>query len=98
MAKAALKNILFFLLIFLLNTGCKKDLKKDCSEVTVTLKANSCKHVGIILSDGTLFPSDDLPNQYAVEGNKICILFNFWDDPSVCACCGGTKISIIAIH
>jgi len=93
-----MKNIIAILLIFSLSIGCKKTAPNGCTEVTVTLTANSCKHVGIILSDGTMFPSDDLPAQYAVEGNKICILFNFWNDPATCACCGGTKISVIAVH
>jgi hypothetical protein len=97
MTKAALKVIIIFFSILLINTGCKKDLTKNCTEVTVTLTANSCKRVGIILSDGTIFPCDDLPDKYAVDGNKICILFNFWNDLSTCACCGGTKISIIAV-
>jgi hypothetical protein len=93
-------RIFFFILIFFSCYGCKKSAAKidNCTNVIVTLKASSCKHVGIILSDGTLFACDDLPDKYAIEGNKICILFNFWDDPSMCACCGGTKISIIAVR
>lgn len=91
-------KIFALIIIILLCFGCKKSAKNNCTNVTVTLKAPSCKHVGIILSDGTMFACDDLANQYAVEGNKICILFNFWDDPTVCACCGDTKISVIAVY
>jgi hypothetical protein len=92
-----MKILLPFLFSLCLLFGCKKTTD-NCTDVTVTLKANSCKQVGITLSDGTIFPCDDLPNQYAVEGKRICILFNFWEDLSTCACCGGTKISIIAVR
>jgi hypothetical protein len=93
-------KIIPLILIILSCYSCKKSTGKidNCTNVTVTLKAPSCKHVGIILSDGTMFACDDLPDKYAIEGNKICILFNFWDDPALCVCCGGTKISVIAVR
>jgi len=90
-----MKNLLFFIFFLFILSGCKK--LNNCTNVTVTLTANSCKQVGVII-DGTTFACDDLPIRYAVEGKKICILFNFWDDPSTCVCCGGTKVSIIAVR
>ena len=93
-------KIIAIILIISSFTSCKRSsiVAENCSNVTVTLKATSCKHVGIILSDGNIFACDDLPDRYAVEGNKICILYNFWNDAAVCACCGGTKISIVAVR
>ena len=91
-----MKRILIISFSFLLFAGCKKSAD-NCTNVVVTLTASSCKGVGVII-DGTKFACDDLPDQYAVEGKKICILYSFWDDPKMCACCGGTKVSIISVH
>lgn len=79
-------------------SGCKKSKEsKECTTVTVTLKASSCKHVGVIVN-GTAYPSDDLPDQFAVEGKVICIEYAFWDDPKECPCCGGRKVHVISVH
>ena len=80
--------------IFLFN-GCHKS--SGCTNAVVTLSAPSCKHIGVIL-DGVKYPSDDLPSQYAIDGLQICIEYSFWDDPAMCACCGGKKVHIIAVH
>ena len=75
--------------------GCKKS--KTCTNVTVTLSTSSCKGVGIILN-GIKYASDDLPSQYAVDGNNICIEYSFWEDLRMCPCCGGTKVHVISVH
>lgn len=91
-----MKKIIFPLFIFLIFFGCKKS-SDNCTNVIVTLSAPSCKHVGVIIN-GTKYPTDDLPVQYAVEGKNICIEYSFWDDPAMCPCCGGRKVHIIAVH
>ncbi len=91
-----MKNALLSLFISLTVFGCKKS-SGNCTNVIVTLTAPSCKHVGVIIN-GTKYPADDLPDQYAVEGKNICIEYSFWDDPKMCACCGGKKVHIIAVH
>lgn len=91
-----MKKLIFCLFIFTSFFGCKKSTH-NCTNVIVTLSAPSCNHVGVII-DGTKYPSDDLPDQYAVEGKHICIEYSFWDDPKMCPCCGGRKVHIIAVH
>lgn len=91
-----MKKITFVLIIFLAFLGCKKS-PGNCTYVKVTLSAPSCRKVGVIIK-GTKYPSDDLPDQYAVEGNNICIEYSFWEDVSMCMCCGGKKVHVIAVH
>lgn len=91
-----MKSTLLYLIILLTIFGCKKP-PGNCTNVTVTLTASSCKHVGVIIK-GTKYPTDDLPDQYAVESKHICIEYSFWDDPKMCACCGGKKVHIISVH
>ena len=87
------------LLVFLLFTGlysCKKNTS-NCTNATVTLKATNCKHVGVIIGK-TTYPTDNLPNMYAIEGKNICIEYSLYDDPKMCMCCGGTYVHIINVH
>jgi hypothetical protein len=85
--------VLTFCLAFL---GCKK-ATGNCTDVKVTLSAPSCRKIGVIIK-GIKYPSDDLPDQYAVEGKNICIEYSFWDDVTMCPCCGGKKVHVIAVH
>jgi hypothetical protein len=91
-----MKKVLLYFFIFPAFFGCKKS-PGNCTTVNVTLSAPSCKHVGVIIK-GTKYPADDLPGQFAVEGKNICIEYSFWDDPTMCPCCGGRKVHIIAVH
>ena len=91
-----MKKIILYLFIFLSFFGCKKS-SHDCTDVVVTLSAPSCSHIGVIIK-GTKYPSDDLPNQYAVEGKNICIEYSFWDNLKMCPCCGGARVHVIAVH
>ena len=61
------------------DSGCQKpfDTDDNCTNVKVTLSAPSCKRVGVIIS-GTIYPADDLPDQYAVDGKNICIQYSFF--------------------
>ena len=92
-----MKKILLSLFFCLTIFSCKKSTEKNCTNVTVTLKASSCKGVGVIIN-GMKYPTDDFPEQYAIEGKNICIEYSFWDDPKMCPCCGGKKVHIIAVH
>ena len=83
----------FFLLIILGGyLSCSKANK--CETAIVTLKANSCNKVGLIIN-GTMYPSDDLPDQYAIEGKVVCLHYSFWDDLKMCPCCGRKKVHVI---
>ncbi len=75
--------------------SCSKANK--CETAIVTLKSNSCKKVGLIIN-GTMYPSDDLPDQYAIEGKEVCLHYSFWNDPRVCPCCGGKKVHVIDVQ
>ena len=94
-----MKKAIPFLFIFCSFFGCQKPYESEdnCTNVKVTLSALSCKHVGVIIN-GTKYPADDLPDQFAVEGKFICIEYSFWDDYNKCQCCGGRKVHIIAVH
>ena len=89
-------KLIIGLSILLSLSSCKKSSDR-CTNVTVTLTAPSCSQIGVILN-GIKYPSDDLPAQYAIEGNNICIEYSFWDDPKECPCCGGTKVHIISVY
>lgn len=90
-----MKNLLLLSSLFLMITSCNK--RSSCTNAIVTLSAPSCDRIGVILN-GVKYPSDDLPSQYAIDGKQICIEFSFWADPKMCACCGGKKVHIIAVH
>ena len=92
-----MKSIFFVFLFILLVSSCKKNLNTDCTSVTVTFKATNCKHVGVIIN-GTTYPTDDLPDQYAIDGKNICIEYSIYDDPRMCICCGGAYVHIIKVH
>ena len=94
-----MKQALVFVLILFAFSGCQKPFDRDhtCTNVKVTLSAPSCKRVGVIIS-GTIYPADDLPDQYAVDGKDICIQYSFYNDETKCGCCGGKKVHIIAVH
>lgn len=92
-----MKNILLSLFFSFTIFSCSKSTEKNCTNALVTLKAASCKHVGVIIN-GKEYPTDDLPDQYAIEGKNICIEYSFWDDLKMCPCCGGKKVHIIAVH
>ena len=92
-----MKNIIAILLIFSLSAGCKKNSSKSCTDAVVTLVPDPCKHVSVIFN-GKTYSTDDLPDQYAVEGKNICIEYSLYEDVRLCVCCGGTKAHIIAVH
>ena len=86
---------LIILLIVVFVTGCKKN--HNCTRAEVTLTAPPCSHVGVILN-GTQYQTDDLPDQYKVEGKIICIEYSFYEDLRLCVCCGGTKVHVVAVR
>ena len=92
-----MKRIVFIIILFSCYSCKKSASKTDCTQVTVTLTAPSCKALGVII-DGTKYAADDLPPEYAQEGRRICIEYSFWYDPALCACCGGKKVHVIAVH
>ena len=92
-----MKNALLYLFFSLTIFGCSKSTERNCTNVSVTLKAPSCKGIGVIIN-GVEYPTDDLPEQYAIEGKRICIEYSFWEDPKMCPCCGGRKVHIIAVY
>ena len=95
--RIVMKTIHFAFLLLILFTSCKKNSNTDCTNAIVTFKATNCKHVGVIIS-GTTYPTDDLPDQYAIDGKNICIEYSIYDDPRMCMCCGGTYVHVIKVH
>lgn len=86
-------------LLFILFTLCISACRKDkCTDAFVTLKgATACKDTSIVIS-GITYRSDNLPSQYAIEGNHICIQYYLYEDRKMCLCCGGTIVHIISVH
>jgi hypothetical protein len=86
---------LLFIVFSLILSSCKKN---NCTDAIVTLKhASACRDTSLIIN-GTIYRTDNLPVQNAVEGSHICIQYNLYGDPKMCACCGGTKVSITSVH
>ena len=92
-----MKGIFFVFLVLLLSASCRKNSNVDCTNATVTFKATNCRHVGVIIN-GVSYPTDDLPDQYAIDGKNICIEYSIYDDPRMCSCCGGTYVHVIKVH
>lgn len=90
-----MKSLIFSLFFILIFSGCQKS--HGCTDVTVTLTAPSCKHIGVIINS-KIYPTDDLPDAYAVEGKHICIEYTLYEDLRLCACCGGTVAHIIKVY
>jgi hypothetical protein len=91
-----------YLLIFLLSLGliasCSKGNKDndDCVAVTITQSGTPCGAWGIkVASD--VYPSNNIPSQYQQEGVAVCVVYELYQDPRVCACCGGTWADIKSI-
>lgn len=92
-----MKKFIFLFFVIALFLSCRKNTNNDCIDAIVTLKATNCKHVGVIIK-GITYPSDDLPDQYAIDGKDICIEYSLYDDPRMCVCCGGTYAHIIKVY
>ena len=92
-----MKRLFFVFLVIWLSSSCRKNTNVDCKNATVTFKATNCKHGGVIIND-TTYPTDDLPDQYAIDGKNICIEYSIYDDPGMCMCCGGTYVHVIKVH
>ena len=92
-----MQKFFFLFLIIALFISCRKNTNSDCTNATVTLKATNCKRVGVIIK-GIAYPTNDLPEQYAIDGKSICIEYSLYDDRRMCVCCGGTYVHIIKVN
>ena len=90
-----MRSIILFAAFFSVCSGCKKNI--TCTQAEVTIGALACKQAGVII-DGIKYATDDLPDEYKVEGKKICIEYSFWDDLKMCPCCGGKRVHVIRVH
>ena len=84
----------FFILIVCvaLQIACNKD-GEDCKTVTITNSAPGCGGWGIVVN-GTKYPSGNIPAQFQQDGLSVCTVYELYQDPRLCACCGGTWADI----
>lgn len=81
--------ILFFLSICI---SCHRD--NSCSTSAIIVRnSTGCLSWGINV--GTSYISDNIPDQFKVEGLRVCVDYELYDDMRLCACCGGTRARII---
>ena len=92
-----MKNLFFVFLLIVLFSSCQKNTCTECTNAIVTLKATNCKHVGVIIK-AIAYPTDDLPDKFAIEGKNICIDYSLYEDQRKCICCGGTYAHIIKVQ
>src|SRR5438105_8367335 len=87
---------IFIVCLSLGDIACKKNSNKnndDCTGVTITNSAPGCGGWGIIVS-GTKYPSNNIPSQFQQDGISVCASYELYQDPRMCACCGGTWADI----
>ena len=92
-----MKQVFFVVLItFCIVTGCEKDnTPQDCNMAIITDKGNSCGFWGIT-RDGYTYETEKLPDDFKVDGLKVCAEFEVTTNPIACACCFD-KARIISI-
>jgi hypothetical protein len=66
----------------------------NCEAVTITKVGTLCSQWGIKLSNNTVYPSANIPDEFKTEGRFVCAAFDLYDDLRTCGCCGGTWADI----
>jgi len=72
-------------------------------------KATGCSNSAIIVRNGTaclswginvgtIYISDNIPDQFKQEGLRVCVDYELYADLRLCACCGGTRARIISMN
>ena len=85
-------------------TTCKHETPAPCAtgltSATVVHGRNMCDQNGYVirLADGTTYPPDALPADFQQVGLKVCLSYSVYEDPRLCACCGGTRLRIQQIQ
>ncbi|MCI1188066.1 hypothetical protein MON38_11600 [Hymenobacter sp. DH14] len=83
--------------------ACKKDApQKEATcgagfaKATVLHGRNLCDQNGYViqLDAGAAYPPDSLPANLQQSGLRICLTYTLYEDPRMCACCGGTRLKI----
>jgi len=94
-----MKSLFIILVSFALSAAsCKKNSNKpDCTIVTIINSAPGCTGWGIVVN-GTKYPSRNIPLQYQQNNLVVCASFVLFEDPAMCACCGGTWADIKSIQ
>ncbi|HEX3166773.1 MAG TPA: hypothetical protein VHQ93_10985 [Chitinophagaceae bacterium] len=87
---------LFFVFLFICYS-CNKNDKTPCNSATVE-NLNCGNSWNIKLADGKIYHSYNLSPTYQQPGLNICIEHELYQDPAMCACCGGTAIRILSIQ
>jgi hypothetical protein len=93
-----MKNILiaFFMAAFVFSCG-KRNTAGNCS--TATIVDQKCgASWNIKLPNGDVHHSYNIPTQFRQPGLVVCIDYELYSDPAMCACCGGTAIRILSIQ
>jgi hypothetical protein len=80
------------------NTACRKSNDCDCSGTAecaiITQVQSACNSFGIKLSNGEEYPSATIPDEFKVNGLRVCVQYTLYDDMRLCACCGGKWATI----
>lgn len=90
-----MKKIYFTLfLLVLLAVGCRKN--STCNTVIITQVGTPCSEWAIKILNNT-YPSNNIPVAFRQEGITVCAEYDLYEDLGMCACCGGTKATIISM-
>lgn len=85
-------------------TTCKHETLAPCAagltSATVVHGRNMCDQNGYVirLDGGVTYPPDALPADFQQDGLKVCLSYSAYEDPRMCACCGGTRLKIQQIQ
>ena len=80
--------------------ACKHDSDSPCGpgyrSGTVVHGRNQCDQNGYViqLDGGPTYPPDSLPAGFRQAGLPVCLMYTVYEDPRLCLCCGGTRITI----
>ena len=84
--------------------ACKKTASSPCGEgyqsATVIRGRNGCDQNGFLfqLAGNATLPPDSLPAGFQQAGLRVCLKYTTYEDPRMCACCGGTRLRIQQIQ
>lgn len=83
--------------ISFLLTGCKKSGTCQSAEITKMFPGTPCEKWAIKVQD-TIYSAPNLPVEYEQNGLMVCVTYTLYNDPKMCACCGGITADITSIQ
>jgi len=81
-------------LLLITNISCKKK-NDECQAVTIVMvgTGTGCAAWAINVK-GVNYISDNIPDQFKMDGRVVCAKFELYEDLRLCVCCGGTRANI----